>query len=205
MKFATVLSNLIVLAIIAFTVLGQNVNTKSVFSRIIESRKAPVESSLVRIMPEKTTLSSIEKQLKNGKTQVLSIPIAIENWRSDEVKSNISHEWYGGIHPPTDLYAAVKTLDYEGKEIWIAQHVYVEGELGSSAGDTILLPGEMKKLLIRLNWPGTGSVSVEPLIKETDVGEHILKFLLIFKSGEKICYVESPEIKIRVKSASSDK
>src|SRR5215470_6423692 len=175
MKVTTVVVQLMALALMAFTALGQSANTKSVFSEIIERRKAEVESLSVRIAPEKTTIASEEKKLTNGKTQVLSIPVSLENWSSDEITSTISHEWYGGIHSPTDLYAAVRVL-VEGKEIWEIQQVYLEGELGSSEGVTTLLPGGKKNLLVRLNWPGTGSVSVEPLIKETDVGEHMLKF-----------------------------
>jgi hypothetical protein len=204
MKVAAFVIQLIALALMAFPALGQSANTKSVFSEIIERRKAKVKSLSVRIMPEKTTIASEEKKLKNGKTQVLSIPVALENWFSDEITSTISHEWYGGIHPPTDLYAAVRVL-FEGKEIWNVQHVYLQGELGTSEGVTTLLPGGKKNLLIRLNWPGTGSVSVEPLIKATDVGEHMLKFFLLFISAGDICYVETPEIKIQVESASSGK
>ena len=77
MKVATLVTQLILLALMSFTAVGQSVNTKSVFSGIIERRKAEVESLSVRIMPEKTTIASEEKKLKHGKTQVLSIPVSL--------------------------------------------------------------------------------------------------------------------------------
>ena len=111
MKAAALVLQLMALALMASAAFGQTVDTKSVFTEVIERRKAKVQSLSIRILPEKTTIASEEKKLTNGKTQVLSIPVSLENWSSDEITSTISHEWYGGIHPPTDLYAAVKVMD----------------------------------------------------------------------------------------------
>src|SRR5262249_55324600 len=61
MKVAIPVVQLVTLALIAFTAFGQSENTRSVFSEVIERRKAQVRSLSVRILPEKTTIASEEK------------------------------------------------------------------------------------------------------------------------------------------------
>jgi hypothetical protein len=79
---------------------------------------------------ETTTIRPRELLLVNGKTQVLSISVAIENHSGTVITATIAHEWYGGLWPPTDLYVAVKKR-VEKHEVWVHRPGYLVGELGS--------------------------------------------------------------------------
>lgn len=109
---------------------------------------------------------------------------------------NLAHEWYGGIWPPTDLYAAV-VRDEKGK-VWLNAPGYRVGEKDNTDNLITLKPGATITLDIRINWPGTGSIPNEPLIDESKPGKYSIKFLLFFKVGRSEEYVESQAMEIEV-------
>jgi len=58
MKVAILVVQLMAFALMAPTAFGQSLDTKSVFSEVIERRKARVQSLSIRILTEKTTIAS---------------------------------------------------------------------------------------------------------------------------------------------------
>ena len=180
---------------------AQSPDKISIFAEVLQRRNADNPSQLVTLVPQQRTIIAEEKQLRNGKTVVLLLPLVLENQSGQELTTTISHEWFGGLHPRTDLYAAVKKQG-ERKEYWDVQTVHLAGELGSAAGATILPNGEQKNLMIRLNWPGTGSVPVSKLINETEAGSYKIRFCLVYTSSGKSWYLETPETVIELKASS---
>jgi hypothetical protein len=167
------------------------------FPRELQYRRAKRTSSAIKLAPQSSEISSREMKLAWGKLPVLSIPIAITNSSAREISMNLSHEWYGGIWPLTDLYVAVQPNSAKGG-LWSDGPGYRVGEEGSANSLVILRPGEKKTFDIRLNWPGTGSMRTEPLIDASKPGKYSIKFLLFFKAGGSEEYVESQAANIEV-------
>ena len=90
----------------------------------------------LRIAMLTNAIAPVSKRLTNGQTDVLELPIRIENHSTKTITASISHEWFGGIWPLTNLGAAVKKMD-EPTERWRANAVYVSGELGIETEPTI--------------------------------------------------------------------
>ena len=134
--------------------------------------------------------------LAGGKTQVLSVPVEIRNNSHESIQTELSHEWYGGIWPPTDLLFAVK--DINRTNTWETAPAYQVGQKDSVDNKVTLKGGESIVLQVRLNWPGTGSVPMSPLIDASTAGKYSIKFLLFFKSGKTEKYTESPVIELEV-------
>ncbi|HZS08415.1 MAG TPA: hypothetical protein VFD58_26515 [Blastocatellia bacterium] len=186
---------------------GQKASAKpdsEVFAKELEQRGVGRRASDIRLIPESTILIPREMMLANGKTQVLSIPLVIENHSSGAITSGLSHEWYGGIGPPTDLYAAARRERQSGS-VWVTEPGYQVGELGTVA-ETVIQPGESKKIDVRLNWPGTGSEPHEPLIRDLKPGSHTIRFLLLFSTENAggfraRRYVETPEIEVEIRGS----
>lgn len=168
-----------------------------IFSRELEMRRARRTSSAISISPGIARLRPRDLYLTNGKTAVLSIPVEITNSSSRSIRMSLSHEWYGGIWPATDLYVAAQLSDAKGT-IWATAPGYQVGEKGSAGSDTGLKPGEAKRFDIRLNWPGTGSVPAMPLIDESKPAKYSIRFLLFFKSGDSEEYVETQTFEVEV-------
>ena len=127
----------------------------------------------------------------------MSLPVAITNSSAREIRMNLAHEWYGGMWPPTDLFVAVQPAGVKD-DFWSEDPGYQVGEKGSVDNPVILKPGETKTFDIRLNWPGTGSISTEPLIDEKKPGKYSIKFLLFFKMDASEEFIESPAAEIEV-------
>jgi hypothetical protein len=110
---------------------------------------------------------------------------------------NLTHEWYGGIWPPTDLFVAVQ-MRGANNTFWTDAPGYQVGEKGSIEKGTVLKSGETKTIDVRLNWPGTGSIPTEPLIDESKPSKYSIKFLLIFRAGASEEYLETQAFDVEV-------
>ena len=163
----------------------------------IEKRRPKRTSSNISIKPITNKIRARVLSLANGKTLVLSIPVEITNSSSRSIRMNLSHEWYGGIWPPTDLYVAVRLSGAE-KTTWEDAPGYQVGEKDSVSGKTKLAPGQTKTFDIRLNWPGTGSIPTMPLVDESRPGKYSIKFMLFFHLGGSQEYVESQAVDIEL-------
>jgi hypothetical protein len=167
------------------------------FSDLLRRRPAVSSNHNIKITVEATRAVVSEMLLRNGKTKVLSLLVAIENDSPSAITARLEHEWYGGIWPPTDLYVAVRK-ESDGGALWVEKPGYRVGEKDSADSLTTIEPGKRRSIEIRLNWPGTGSVPTSPLIKESEPGKYTIKLLLIFKTGESTEFVTSPELEIEV-------
>ena len=157
----------------------------------------------IRISAVTNIIAPISLQHTNDRTDTLALPIRIENRSHQVIMALITHEWYGGEWPPTDLGAAVRRVgDTSGK--WRASEVYLVGELGSREAATVWQPGESHEFLLRLNWHGTGSVEGEPLIENGSPGKYAIKVSLVFKSDAGSEYFESPDIELTVNDKHHD-
>lgn len=154
-------------------------------------------SSKITITPTVHTIRPREMNLANGRTQVLSIPIALTNTSPQEIRIKLPHEWYGGVWLLTDLYVSVKLSGTE-ETIWTEAPAYRVGEKGSADSETRLKPAETKTFDIRLNWPGTGSIPTTPLIDVSQPGKYSIKFLLFFKTNGSKESLESQAVDIEV-------
>ena len=190
-----------VLVSLATLCLGQTIGKQSApeaFSKLLQRRPAMSSSRDIKLIAEDTRAVVREMLLTNGKTKVLSLPVAIENDSPTAITTSLAHEWYGGLWPPTDLYVAVRKESERGP-VWAEGPGYLVGEKGSADSPTKIEAGKKMPIEIRLNWPGTGSVTLlSPLIKDSEPGKYTIKLLLIFKAGESTEFVESPEIEIEV-------
>jgi hypothetical protein len=85
------------------------------FSELLRWRPAASSNLNIKLTVEDTHAVVREMLLTNGKTKVLSLPVAIENDSPTAITTSLAHEWYGGIWPPTDLYVAVRKESLEDR------------------------------------------------------------------------------------------
>src|SRR5262249_55196485 len=127
MKVAIPVVQLVTLALIAFTAFGQSENTRSVFSEVIERRKAQVRSLSVRILPEKTTIASEEKIMTMDSIK-LEIYRSLYNSVAEEMGVSLRRTaFYANIKETRDCSCAV--FDRRGRLIAQGDHMPVH--LGS--------------------------------------------------------------------------
>ena len=158
----------------------------------------------LRVVTVTNVVYPVSMRLTNGWTDVLGLPIRIENRSAKIITAKIAHEWFGGIWPPTDLSAAAKRAEAPSAR-WRASEVYLVGELGSITESSVWQPGQSQEFLLRMNWPGTGSCPAQPLIDAKTPGKYLVRVLLIFKVNDTLEYFESPEMEIRVAEKPPDK
>ncbi len=121
----------------------------------------------------------------------LWLPVTIANNTSGEVTTTLAHEWHGGEWPSTDLYAAV-TPAGAGK-LRPFHPVYLFGEpIGKASGKVKVPAGQSVKVLLRLDWPGTGSVPAQPLLEPSAHGTYEVRLLLVVDAGGKRYAVGGP-------------
>ena len=173
------------------------VQPADVFSRMLQSRLVKRTSLAISLAPQVSKIRPRVMDLARGRLPVLSLPVAITNSSAHEIRTNLAHEWPGGIWPRTDLYVVVEPSGVKGK-FWSNAPGYQVGEKGSADRLVVLKPGETKTFDIRLNWPGTGSLQSEPLIDESKLGRYSIKFLLFFRANDSEQYVESEAADIEV-------
>ncbi len=166
------------------------------FSDFLTAKRARGRSYDIKITPKVTKIRARDLNLMSGRTAVLSIPIEITNSSPDEISTNISHEWFGGIEPATDLFVAALYDNTDGK-FWAEARGYQVGERGA-VGRTVLQPRETKTFDVRLNWPGTGSCPATPLLDASQAGRYSIKFLLFFKVYNSEEYVETQDFDLAV-------
>ena len=74
---------------------------------------------------------------------ILVLPVTIINNSALVIRTSLSHEWYGGEWPPTNLYACVEPKDrseVRARPLELSP-AYRAGERGSAQGETVLEPG----------------------------------------------------------------
>ncbi len=183
-----------------FACLSQEIkeSTPEVFARVIKSKAVKQTNYNITVIPKATKISA--KKLKtaiNGDISVLSIPVEIRNSSSQTISMNLAHEWYGGIWGPTDLHIAALVTHWEKKLVWDERPAYQVGNL-DDINKTILKPKESITIDVRLNWHGTGSVPIEPLIDESISSKRTIQFLLFFKTGVSEEYLLTEKFSIDV-------
>jgi len=132
------------------------------------------------------------------------LPICIENASTQTFTASIAHEWYGGMWPPTDLGAAVRQIGDESAN-WRKSQVFLSGELGIETEPTIWEPGQSHQFVLRMNWPGTGSVRGIRLIDADQPGKYLVRVSLVFKLGQSSEYAASAPITLEVRSATGSR
>jgi len=144
---------------------------------------------------DNTQIVSTIFQDSEGTRRILSVTVWITNNSPNSIRSEISHEWYGGIPVPTDFIGVVKTKG-ESAQAWSARPAYLAGNLGTVQNGVEFSPGQSRSFNIRLDWPGTGSVPTPPLIDPKLVGKYKIKFLLFFKVDNRQYYAVSQEFEL---------
>ncbi len=166
----------------------------------------------LRISAIKNAITPVSGRRDNKQSDVLELPIRIENRSAETITANVAHEWHGGEWPPTDLGAAVRSAgDKPGK--WKTSEVYLSGELGSKEATTVWKPGESRDFVLRMNWPGTTTRSQSvPLINAGAPGKYTVRVSLIFRAGELYQlglktpqYIVSPDMEIEVREKAPSK
>lgn len=166
------------------------------FAKLLERSGIFTSSNSVTVAPVTAEANPQIVDGINGEHLVLSFPVEITNSSLRPISMALSHEWYGGIPPQTDLQMAVMKKGQTGM-VWDVGPGYQVGAIGD-IDETLLQPGETKRLDIRLNWPGTGSCPSEPLIDALKSGKYNGKLLLLFRSDGVQQYVESPVFELQV-------
>jgi len=157
----------------------------------IQNRKAERGSGVV-VQPTSSTITRTIQKSSDGvhTITVLSVRVAISNFSGEPISSLVAHEWYGGIPPPTDLQLFGRDI-VKDKVYWETSPGFQVGNLGTAEPETQFKPGDTISFDIRLNWPGTGSVEMSPLIDESSPGRHTVRFVLFYKEGDSQKFVES--------------
>jgi hypothetical protein len=123
------------------------------------------------------------------------LPVRLTNSTDHNVSANIAHEWHGGLWPGTSLYASVTPAQSDKIEPFVP--VYLTGEDRNDSGVASLDPGQWRWLMLRLDWPGTGSVRTQPLVAASG-GLYKVRLLLVVSMDGKMRYVVSPVSTVRV-------
>ena len=153
-----------------------------------------IKSTLdVRFSPLETTITPTQITYSNGRRgTLLVLPVQLENHSDKVLKTEIAHEWHGGIWPPTDLSVYMPN----GRSA--IYPVFLVGESDSLTKPTILRLGESIRLNLRMDWRGTGSQPTEPLMNPSQSADYSLRFVLLFGDNKRKQYVLSPKIWIHV-------
>lgn len=166
------------------------------FCRQIKVRRAIAFPGRVVVRP--LSKHAVSTESKRGARPILSIEVEIRNESPKTFRSQISHEWYGGIPPPTEVLISGK-LSGRDETHRLTVPAYQVGNLDTSQVVWIWMPGESRKAKIRLNWPGTGSVPSEPLIDSAKPGVYAIRFLLFLKFDDWVFYIESSEFELAIR------
>jgi uncharacterized protein (TIGR03067 family) len=145
-------------------------------------KKLSVSSLAVELIPA--------AQVTRTKAGRLVLPVTITNRSTQALVARLQHEWHGGIPPSTDLYAVVRPAKAKSETAFAP--VYLLGERPEESGKKAnLAPGASTTIDLRMDWPGTGSVIVEPLMKAP--GSYRVQLLLVFEAAGARQYVASRE------------
>jgi hypothetical protein len=162
----------------------------------------------IRIAALKTTIVPSKGKSRGEDIMILALPIEIANRSQNTVEFTVSHEWYGGNWPWTDLFACVfpslSSFTWEplsdlrvGSVFQVGERIGQRRELAKRI--TTLKPGQSVILNLRMDWPGTGSSWTTPLMDKKVSRTYRVVMLLVFEANGRKQYAESPEMKILVR------
>jgi hypothetical protein len=151
----------------------------------------------IRIVPLTNVIAPVRRQEPNGPVYVLELPVRIENHSAQTISSSIPYESGGGLWTPGDLAAAVRPVN-DTSTTWVAAPVFRSGEGGVDL-PTTWDPGQSFIFVLRLNWPGTGSVRSMPLIDHIQPASYDIKFRLAL--GSEYVLSSSSRLEVRTNAA----
>lgn len=126
---------------------------------------------------------------------ILVLTARIRNESRTEIRTTLAHEWHGGEWPPTHLFASVTPTKDKRRRPFVP--VYLAGENSGRPRTHDLPSGEGVDVLLRMDWPGTGSVKTTPLVQET--GDYTVELLTVFEVNGRKQYATSEVKVIRVR------
>ncbi len=168
------------------------------FCRQVNVRKAPRFDGDISIKPTSKIASLRDLENGNRGKPVLSVKVKIRNFSHETIRSNIRHEWYGGIAPSTDFMVTSKLKTADETQRMYAK-AYQVGNLGKIEPKLVWGFRETRTFDIRLNWYGTGSEPMEPLIDSDKKGEYSIRFILFFEIEKRTFYVETKDFDLTVR------
>jgi hypothetical protein len=130
----------------------------------------------------------------NGMTNVVGLRVDIKNRSASTISALLNHEWYGGLWPDSDIQLEVRPR--RRGSVWRRAPGFLLAERGNE-NNVMVGPGNRIRVVIRLNWPGTGSIEMEPLIKKS--GEYLVRLRLSFTTNGKKRCVTTPTFGVRVR------
>lgn len=144
-------------------------------------------------------------ELKKQDIDVCVLPVTIENKSSQPIRTSLAHEWYGGIWPPTDLYAAVLRPAAAGRKADVEfKPVFLGGDRSELTKPTVVVPGKSTSVSPRLDWPGTGSVMGGEIVYPNRPGVYVVMFMLVFQTDGVRQYVVSEPIAFHYQQPDKD-
>jgi hypothetical protein len=128
----------------------------------------------------------------------LELPLAIKNNSQKPITVRLAHEWHGGELPPTALYAAVTPVGTTQEPVF--RPVYLAGKLPKKSvwAPTIPLGITQRSGNLRMDFPGTGSVQLNPLLEAAKPGVFRVQLLMVFEADGVRQYVLSPTRNVTV-------
>jgi RNA polymerase sigma factor (sigma-70 family) len=185
------------------------------FAQKLDLWSGEVKAEPLTLSFAKVEWLDVPKDLKSSKLKVeltpaakvthakggLLLPMKLVCKSAPPIKVQLTHEWHGGEAPPTDLYASVTPATAAKEEPF--RPVYVFGEQDGKATKPLTLEGGTTLSIdLRMDWPGTGSVIVNPLMKAP--GAYKVRFLLVFEDEGVRQYVIGPETIVQLPPAAGE-
>lgn len=125
----------------------------------------------IEILPDAKVIRS-----KTG----MALSVKIINHSVHEITTRLAHESHGGEWPPTDLYASATHVQVKQEKS--LEPVYLKGKNSDKTKLTRIAPGKSVTVVLRMDWPGTGSVPAVPLLSAS-LSECNVRVLLVFDAG----------------------
>jgi RNA polymerase sigma factor (sigma-70 family) len=119
------------------------------------------------------------------------LPIKITNHSSEEIVTQLAHEWHGGEWPTTDLYASVTPR--QATKVKLFAPVYLAEENQNLDRRIRVAPGKSANVELRMDWPGTGSQPAIPFMETSASGIYRVRLLMVFEVKEGRQFVASAE------------
>lgn len=132
----------------------------------------------------------------------VTLSITIDNAIGKPIQSALTHEWHGGLWPPTDLYASVTPVGSDKMAAFAP--VYLNGETDGSSKPKSLNAGKHSDVVLRMDWPGTGSVHGSPLMSEKRGSSYLVAVMLVFEVDGNTQYTVSKLTKVMLASAKKE-
>jgi hypothetical protein len=137
-----------------------------------KQNKGPLTSRLrIQIVPDSKVTRSKE---------AMKLSVKITNHSAQEITTRLAHEWHGGEWPSTDLFASATHV--QAKQANSLEPVFLHGEEQGKTELTRIPPGKSVTVELRMDWPGTGSVTATPLLSSS-MSECYVRVLMVFDTG----------------------